>query len=58
MLLPVQSSLNSIAFSSNGSLYLVQDGSHEISIYNATTVNVRPHVHHPWSGHVHHLECV
>jgi hypothetical protein len=21
-------------------------------------VNVRPHVHHPWSGHVHHLECV
>jgi len=23
-----------------------------------TGVNVRPHVHHPWSGHVHHLECV
>ena len=22
-----------------------------------TTVNVRPDVHHPWSGHVHHLEC-
>jgi hypothetical protein len=21
-------------------------------------VNVRPDVHHPWSGHVHHLECV
>jgi len=20
-------------------------------------VNVRPDVHHPWSGHVHHLEC-
>jgi len=20
-------------------------------------VNVRPHVHHPWPGHVHHPTC-
>ena len=28
-----------------------------ISRSDSARVNVRPDVHHPWSGHVHHLEC-